>query len=55
MAAGGEKVVGRADFIGIHDISVFFGERESEGRMVGMMGHARKIGMSEVIDSPRND
>jgi hypothetical protein len=55
MSTGGEEVIGRADLIEIHDISVLFGQRKSERGMVGVMGHAWKVGLPQVVDFSFDD
>jgi hypothetical protein len=55
MATGSEEVIGRADLIEIHDIPVLLGQRKSERGMVGVMGHAWKVGLPQVVNLSFDD
>jgi hypothetical protein len=55
VPSGGEEAIGGADFVSIHQVPVLLGQNESEGGMVGMMGHPGKIGLPEVVDFTFDD
>jgi hypothetical protein len=50
-----EEAVGRADLVGINQVSMFLDQREGEGRVGRVVGHARVIGLPEVIDLSFDD